>query len=119
VRYTSRWCTTGVLEDESMCPFLVHIGVLPANACKKRVDPRGLEPLTSAMRGRQQGFAAVRGSSENRLFKLNLLGLRSRLFAGNRLGNCQRHCQNLLRTSVRPRGSEPATSGLDDESRPD
>jgi hypothetical protein len=32
---------------------------LPANQPKKTVDPRGLEPLTSAMRGRLREFRSV------------------------------------------------------------
>jgi|SRR5215203_33399 len=35
---------------------------LPANPCKKRVDPRGLEPLTSAMRGRHEGLQEFSGA---------------------------------------------------------
>jgi hypothetical protein len=45
--------------------------VLPANRDKKEVDPRGLEPLTSAMRGRLEGFAGVRRRSKDRLHKAN------------------------------------------------
>src|SRR5829696_3281232 len=35
---------------------------LPANPCKKRVDPRGLEPLTSAMRERHEGLQEFSGA---------------------------------------------------------
>jgi hypothetical protein len=61
-------CTTGVLEAENDTQILVRLDVLPANLKKKRVDPTRLELVTSAMRKRLEGFASVRGCSENRLF---------------------------------------------------
>jgi hypothetical protein len=36
--------------------------VSPANQRKKRVDPRGLEPLSSAMRGRHEGLQGFSGA---------------------------------------------------------
>jgi hypothetical protein len=53
------------------------------------VDPRGLEPLTSAMRGRLQIFVGVRGRSEHRLSTLAPYSSRLHLFADIRPGNCQ------------------------------
>jgi hypothetical protein len=50
------------------------------------VDPRGLEPLTSAMRGRSEGFAAVRYRSKNRLDKANPRIVPPRMFAIVRAG---------------------------------
>src|SRR5688572_29230640 len=60
--------------------------VSPANPRKKRVDPRGLEPLSSAMRGRSKGFAAVHYRSKNRLNKPNPRIIPPRMFATVRAG---------------------------------
>ena len=40
-------------RNESQGKLVSNPWVLPANTNKKKVDPRGLEPLTSAMRGRR------------------------------------------------------------------
>src|ERR671921_899304 len=63
------WVTVrkGRKKVRSFC--CVH--VFPANRSNNGVDPRGLEPLASAMRGRSEGFAAVRYRSKNRLNKPN------------------------------------------------
>ena len=50
------------------------------------MDPRGLEPLTSAMRGRSEGFAAVHYRSKNRLNKSNPRIVPPRMFAIVRAG---------------------------------
>ena len=59
---------------------------LPANKPLLKVDPRGLEPLTSAMRGRSEGFAAVHYRSKNRLNKSNPRIVPPRMFAIVRAG---------------------------------
>src|SRR5829696_5484873 len=63
--------------------------VLPANPQKKRVDPRGLEPLTSAMRGRREEFASVCHCSKNGLFERNSLSPPFSPFTSVCPGNCQ------------------------------
>jgi hypothetical protein len=65
------------------------ICALPANSQFYRVDPRGLEPLTSAMRRRRKGFAVVLECSENRLFKPDSHTPRLLLFVAICPGNCQ------------------------------
>jgi hypothetical protein len=60
--------------------------VLPANQPKKRVDPTRLELVTSAMRGRSEGFAVIRRRSEMRLNKLDSRSVPSRMFAVVRVG---------------------------------
>src|SRR5215208_143767 len=63
-----------------------RVRVLPANRDKNGVDPRGLEPLASAMRGRSEGFAAVHYRSKNRLDKANPRIVPPRMFAIVRAG---------------------------------
>jgi hypothetical protein len=53
------------------------------------VDPRGLEPLTSAMRGRRDEFASVRQCSKDGLFERNALSPPFSPFANVRPGNCR------------------------------
>jgi hypothetical protein len=50
------------------------------------VEPRGFEPLTSAMRGRSERFAAVHYRSNNRLHKPNPRIVSPRMFAIVRAG---------------------------------
>src|SRR5919112_60150 len=78
------WVTVrkGRKKVRSFC--CVH--VFPANRSNNGVDPRGLEPLASAMRGRSEGFAAVRYRSKNRLNKPNPRIVPPRMFAIVRAG---------------------------------
>jgi hypothetical protein len=62
------------------------------------VDPRGLEPLASAMRGRFEGFAAVRHRSEYPLNKRNPGYGLSCMFAVVRAG-CRQTVVNLRQDS--------------------
>ena len=85
---------------EEVCLLLIHSSALaselrylsgsnyslPANKPLLNVDLRGLEPLTSAMRGRSKGFAAVHYRSKNRLNKPNPRIVSPRMFAIVRAG---------------------------------
>jgi hypothetical protein len=62
------------------------------------VDPRGLEPLASAIRRRREGFAAVRYRSKNRLNKPNSRIVLPRVFAIVRVG-----CRQTVVSCVRER----------------
>jgi hypothetical protein len=53
------------------------------------VEPRGFEPLTSAVQRRRERFVTVGNRSENRLYKPNYLIQRLTLFVTIRPGNCQ------------------------------
>jgi hypothetical protein len=52
------------------------------------VEPRGIEPLTSALPGRLRGSAVVRKCAENRLFKANSHTSLLLLFVSIRPGHC-------------------------------
>ena len=73
--------------------------ILPANRYILGVEPRGFEPLTSAVQRRRKGFAVVHYCSKNRLNKPNPRYGPSRMFAVVRLGcrqtvvNCRRSTQ--------------------------
>jgi hypothetical protein len=69
----STWVTAQLLYSGlgKSWPLYFVLMVLPAKRYEKEVDPRGLEPLASAMRRRSEGFAAVRHRSKNRLNKPN------------------------------------------------
>jgi hypothetical protein len=55
-------CSTGAVNrPEALSGHTDIFYVLPANIRKKRVDPRGLEPLTSAMRERHEGLQEFSG----------------------------------------------------------
>jgi hypothetical protein len=75
------------LRGSGYAPWLLPVlHILPANLHISRVEPRGLEPLTSAMRGRSKGFAAVHCRSKNRLNKPNPRIVSPRMFAIVRAG---------------------------------
>jgi hypothetical protein len=78
------WVTVrkGRKKVRSFC--CVH--VFSANRSNNGVDPRGLELLASAMRGRSKGFAVVRFRSKNRLDKANPRIVPPRMFAIVRAG---------------------------------
>src|SRR4028119_400487 len=60
-----RWCTNDVQEDHTRhCPLLVH-HVLPAKRHVSKVEPRGFEPLASAVQSQGPIVALVRSCSEN------------------------------------------------------
>src|SRR5829696_8110897 len=81
-----RCCTGDAQRPRAiLTPFLVP-QVLPAKLGVFGVDPRGLEPLTSAMRGRSKGFAAVHYRSKDRLNKPNPRIVSPRMFAIVRAG---------------------------------
>ena len=79
-----RWVTVrkGRKKVRSFC--CVH--VFPANRSNNGVNPRGLGPLASAMRGRSEGFAAVHYRSKDRLNKPNPRIVSPRMFAIVRAG---------------------------------
>ena len=69
-----------------------------ATSPQKQVDPRGLEPLASAIRGRRESFAVARYRSKNRSNTPNPWIVPPQMFAAVRAGcrqtvvNCRRAC---------------------------
>jgi hypothetical protein len=59
---------------------------LPANLHISRVEPRGFEPLTSAVQRRFEALAVVRRHSDKRLSQPNSRTLSSQMFAAVRVG---------------------------------
>src|SRR5215204_3120812 len=55
------WCTTSVLEDEIEIHPLLLFEAFPANQPFFGVEPRGFEPLTSAVQRRQDTLPEVSG----------------------------------------------------------
>jgi hypothetical protein len=55
-----RWCTTGVPKGHDCYRPLLALRVLPAKRHVPRVEPRGLEPLASAVQMRPDESASVR-----------------------------------------------------------
>jgi hypothetical protein len=51
-----RWCTNGVQEGRICCRHLFILHLSPAKQHIPRVEPRGFEPLTSAVQRRSDTF---------------------------------------------------------------
>jgi hypothetical protein len=63
--------------------------IFPANHHFSRVEPRGFEPLTSAVQRRRDDFPSVRQCSKNGLFERNALSPLFPLFTNVCPGNCR------------------------------
>jgi hypothetical protein len=63
--------------------------ILPATRWFFEVEPKGVEPLTSAVQRRLGTFISVRRCSRNRLFKRTSRKYSFETFATVRPGNCQ------------------------------
>jgi hypothetical protein len=74
--------------------------VYPAKLPFSGVDPRGLEPLTSAMRGRCQCVVGVSRRFKTPLYKPDSRISQFSLFTDVYPGNCQRNCQ--ITTTLTP-----------------
>jgi hypothetical protein len=89
VQWLLHWCITGVPTIETDCQSLLSAYFLPANLHISVVEPRGFEPLTSAVQRRRDEFASVRQCSKEGLFERNSLSPPFSPFANVRPGNCQ------------------------------
>jgi hypothetical protein len=89
-----RCCTTALEHADAFS----QSSRLTCKSPQKQVDPRGLEPLASAIRGRRESFAVARYRSKNRSNTPNPWIVPPQMFAAVRAGcrqtvvNCRRAC---------------------------
>jgi hypothetical protein len=101
------WCQVGVRRARVNVLFICHLYVLPANDCIFEVEPRGIEPLTSAVQRRSEGFVVVHCCSKTRISKLISLTDPPRMFTAVQ-ARCRQTVDNRRRVCA-ARGSDSVT----------